>query len=70
MGFRSFSVFPGSDMGVIGIIAEGLTVGCLVFFSEVCSAGFFPGQRIEQHQPGQAKEILDPKRLFQFWIWA
>src|SRR5208282_49487 len=57
-GGATFSlVFPGGDVGVVGVVAHRLALGCLIPFAEVTTAGFLAVQRVQAHEFGEFEEV-------------
>src|SRR3974390_1070603 len=58
-------IFPGGDVGVVGVVAEGFAFGSLVLLAEVAAAGFVALERVDTHQFAEFQEMGDGTGFFE-----
>src|SRR5579883_1949852 len=63
-------VFPGGDVGEIGVVAEGFAFWGLVFLAEMAAAGFAAIERVQTHKFAEFEEIGDASDLGEIGVVA
>jgi len=61
-------VFPGCHVGIIGIVAFGLALLCLVLLAEMRPAAFIAVQGIFHHQPPHLKKVGNLQGFLQLLV--